>query len=1080
MNIPKALKRTLQILLTFVVVLILAAVAIPYFFKDQIVEKVKQDINKNINAKVDFKDVSLSLFRSFPNFSFQLSDLEVTGINEFENLKLVAADNIDFTLDLMSVIRKDSPIEIQSFHLDKPEVNIKILRNGKANYDIAKVDSTSTTQTEGGGQAYNFLIKLEEYSINEGSFVYDDKPGDIYVELTGLNHAGSGEFTSDVYDVFTKTNIEKLTAQSGGITYLRNAKADLDVILNADMNNMKFTLKENQIVLNAMKLALDGFVQMEGDNINMDLRYAAPQNKFKNFLSLIPSAYTADFKDVQANGDLEFNGFVKGAYNASTGQIPAFQVDLKIANADFKYPDLPIGVSNINTQARVNSPSSNFDKMTIDVPKFNMQLGGNPFEAVFKLKTPISDPDIDAKLKGVINLEELAKAFPMEGVKTLNGLITSNLIIKTRLSFIDKQDYENIDMSGDLQIENMNYLSEGQPAVKIKDMQMGFNPKNVNLGNFEAQLGKSDIKARGTIDNILAYFSPEKTMKGDLVFRSNYFDANEWIPEDETPSAVTSTDTETPTKVFDQFDFTLDGKVDKILYDVYELDNTSFKGNITSNQAKVASFYTKIENSDFRLNGTFDNIFNYLFEEETLFGKFDLVSNYIDLNQFMPEEGVSGEPQAKTIADEEPELEPIVVPEKIDFDINADIGKIRYTDIDLKDVKGKVSVENETVACKNCTAKTMGGSFTMDGSYNSQNKKNPAFDLKYNVNSFDFQEAFNRLNTFAILAPIGKYITGSFNTKMEMNGTVGKDMFPDLGTISITGFIETLNALVKGFKPIEEFSSLLNLQNLKNLKLQNTRNWFEVKDGMVTLKDFDYDYQGIAMEIGGSHGLTSDMNYNIKAKIPRNLLEKNAVSSAANQGLKLLEKEASKIGINLKAGEFVNVLFNITGTLKDPKFKLNLLNAEGAATSLKDIANTVVKEAVDTVKAIAKEKIEIVKDTVSKVIDTTKEDLKKKADAEIAKLRAEADKQAKSIRDAAKKLSEETQKTGYENADKLIAEAGNNILKKKGAEIAANGLRKETDKKVNQIIEEGDKKAQAIIDNTEKQADAILKKYGLE
>ena len=177
MSMPKALKRTLQIFLSLFLLIITAAFAIPYFFKDQIVEKVKEDINKSVNAKVDFQDVSLSLFRSFPDFSFQLSDFEITGIEEFEGLKLVAAENIDFTLDLMSVIQAERPIEIHSFLLDKPEVNIKILRNGKANYDIAKIDSIATSTTTQSSETYNFLIKLKEYAINQGSFVYDDKPG---------------------------------------------------------------------------------------------------------------------------------------------------------------------------------------------------------------------------------------------------------------------------------------------------------------------------------------------------------------------------------------------------------------------------------------------------------------------------------------------------------------------------------------------------------------------------------------------------------------------------------------------------------------------------------------------------------------------------------------------------------------------------------------------------------------------------------------------------------------------------------------------------------------------------------------
>ena len=166
-------------------------------------------------------------------------------------------------------------------------------------------------------------------------------------------------------------------------------------------------------------------------------------------------------------------------------------------------------------------------------------------------------------MKGIIQLEELAKAFPMEGVEALNGLISSNLKVKTKMSDIDKQDYENIDMSGDLRIEDMNYSAKDQPVVKIKDLDMAFNSKNVNLKNFDAQLGESDIKAKGTVDNILAYFSPEKTMKGDLLIRSNYFNANEWLPEEEaSTSTAGSSDAALPeTEIFDRFDFTIDGKV---------------------------------------------------------------------------------------------------------------------------------------------------------------------------------------------------------------------------------------------------------------------------------------------------------------------------------------------------------------------------------------------------------------------------------------------------------------------------------------------------------------------------------------
>ncbi len=80
----------------FLVVLVGAVVAIPFLFKDKINARVKLEINKNLNAKVDYGDFGLSLIKSFPNFSFSLDDLSVVGIGAFEGDTLAHIDNFNF------------------------------------------------------------------------------------------------------------------------------------------------------------------------------------------------------------------------------------------------------------------------------------------------------------------------------------------------------------------------------------------------------------------------------------------------------------------------------------------------------------------------------------------------------------------------------------------------------------------------------------------------------------------------------------------------------------------------------------------------------------------------------------------------------------------------------------------------------------------------------------------------------------------------------------------------------------------------------------------------------------------------
>jgi len=961
------------------------------------------------------------------NFNFQIEDLNVIGKGDFEGVPLVQSKNIELDLDLNSVINSDQPIAINKVVLNEPVINIRVLKNGRANYDLAKAAETESTSS---GEDIHFLVKMDEYVINNGTFSYHDKSADFFMDMEGLNHRGEGDFTQDVFDLDTETEVDKMTAITVGVAYLYKVKASMDAIINADLSNMKFTLKDNDLQVNAMKLLADGFIQLDGDDYHMDINYKAPGNSFKHLLSLIPNAYTSDFANVQASGKMQFYGFVKGTYNGVKEQYPAFKIYLDIDKGNFKYPDLPMAVSDILAKININSPSSDFNDMVIDIPHLDLNLGNNPFHAKFNLTTPISDPSVDTDIKGIINLGDLAKAFPMEGVKELNGMVDANIKAKTRLSYIDQQRYEDIDMSGTMRLQDINYNAADMPPVKIKDMDMDFNPRNVALKNFDAKLGESDIKARGTIDNILAYFSPEKTMKGDLVMRSNFFDVNEWMAAEEsnepTPNNA-STSTE-EAELFDRFDFTVDGKIGRLKYDSYDLTGLSANGNFTPNQFIINDFGTKIGKSDLRGSGKLTNVFNYVFDNEVMGGNLNLKSNFLNLNQFMEEEP-SEQAQARTIANAE-EYHPIPVPENMDINVKADLKKVLYTDLEMKNVNGLLAIKDEVVAIKDGEAEMMGGKFDMDGSYNTQNIAEPTFDLKYTLQKLEFQEAFQKFNTFEKLAPFGKFIKGNFNTTMNFSGKMGQDMMPDLTSLNADGFLETINGFINNFKPLEELGKKLNIKYLQSVQIKDSRNWFIVKDGNVVIEEFDAQVKDINMKIAGQHGINMmNMDYNIFAKVPRELLEKNAVGALANTGLDFITKQASKYGVNINQGEFINLKVNITGDIKDPKIDIKVMGSDGERT-VKDMAtdkfNEVKEQALDSVKTVANEKINEGKEKANEVVDKVTDSVEAVVDKEVDKAKEKAKEEiGKVVKDeAGKVLGDSLVTKGEEKLDEVLGTKG--------------------------------------------------------
>ena len=997
-----------------------AAFAIPYFFKDKIVEVVKEEVNASINATVDFDDVDISIFRSFPDLSVGLNDFSVLGKDEFEGVTLVAGKSFDLTLDVMSVVNSATqPIEIKKVHLQDPEVNVFVLQNGKANYDIAM---PSDTPEETTSEASGLSVALREYSIDNGHLVYDDRSLNMRVEAKSMDHSGVGNFSLDVFDLETDTEIDGLTVIYDNIGYLVKSNAKLDLTVNANLESMKFTLKENDLTVNDLKVIANGFVELPNDkDILLDVKFEAPQNTFKNLLSVIPSAYVADYEDVKANGNFTLNGFLKGTYNDNS--LPAFRINTGITNADVQYPDLPVGISDINTKIDINSPSSDLNRMTIDIPSFKMKIGNNPVAGYFKLKTPLSDPDMDMKVDGMIDLAELNKAFPIEGMEEMTGKITSDVTVKTKMSTIDREDYANVNMSGAVRIDNLVYDAADMPAVKIKHAEADFTPQKVVVPSFDVQTGaKSDLRGSASFGNILAYFSPEKTMKGTMNLQSNYFDADEWMVEEES-AAVVTTATVVPAdeaELFDRYDFDFDANMRKIKYDVYDMKDLRAKGNFTPNELKINDFYTKIGDSDIAAKGNVTNIMDYLYEDETLGGTVNLTSNYFNLNPFMEEDPAAAAAIAAKGTNVSPEeLEPFLVPENIEMMVNTNMKKVIYTDMEITNITGGLEIKDKAVNLKNIKGKTLGGGIAMSGGYGTEDPEKPTFDLKYDLQNMDFQRAFNAFNTFEKIAPIGKFIKGDFNTSLAMTGVLGKDMYPDLNTLNIDGFLQTLNAVVAGFEPLNKIGETLNINSLKTVQIKNSKNWLEVKDGRFEVKEFDHTYEDIDMKIGGSHGITNeDMKYNILAKIPRGKLGK--LNDVAGVGLDWLSGQASKLGINVDAGEFVNVALTITGTMLKPKVDVKLLGTDGEGQSIKDAATDRLKEEADKQKKIledkAKAEVDKAKDKAQEEIDKKKKELEEKAKAK-AKEEAEKLKQ-KAKEEAEKRLKEEAAKKAAEAAKK--------------------------------------------------------------
>jgi hypothetical protein len=389
--------------------------------------------------------------------------------------------------------------------------------------------------------------------------------------------------------------IAETSFEMGGVGYLTKAKTRFKADLDMDMPNMKFTFKENELDLNDLGLSFDGFVSMPKDDITMDLKFAAKQTEFKSILSLIPSVYSKDFASVKTEGSLKLNGKAAGTMHSSadgkSDTYPSFEVNLGIANAMFKYPSLPKSVNNINIDVHVENKKDYLDATVIDVNKFHLEMAGNPIDMWAHVKTPISDPDLAAEVKGIVNLTSVKEFIPLEKGDEMSGIVKADISAAGRMSSIDKKEYDKFKMAGSLEIDKMNYKTTTLPyEVMLNMMKLNFTNQFVELAGFDALMGKSDIKANGKIENFMQYIFKDSLIKGNFNVQSNFMDLNELMSSSSTSTAAAQpaaadTVAMTVAEVPGNIDFNLNANFIKVFYDNLTIDNMN--GNIVVRQRKV-------------------------------------------------------------------------------------------------------------------------------------------------------------------------------------------------------------------------------------------------------------------------------------------------------------------------------------------------------------------------------------------------------------------------------------------------------------------------------------------------------------
>ncbi len=597
-------KKILRIIAIVLLLIVAALVAAPFILEAKIGDIIKNNVNNKVNATFDFEDANLSLIKSFPNAELGLQGVTLINKAPFEGDTLFAAKDLSLTMGIGELFKSTGEaIGLKNLSVDGAKIYVKVNEEETANYEIANEDGNEELESSEG-----FTLDLQSYEITNSEVIYDDRAAKVYLGVSDIQHSGTGDLSAVTSELDTKTDA-LVTFELDSTNYLNKNKIKLDALIGIDLKEDKYTFLKNEALINQLPLVFDGYVKVNEDNQEVDISFKTPSSDFKNFLAVIPEAYSKNIENVETSGDFvvegEFNGIVDEEY------IPKFNIKVNSENASFKYPDLPKAVRNVFIDTKIINTTGISEDTYVDIDKLSFMIDQDRFNMVANIKELMGNMKVNAHIDAKMNLANIEKAYPVPADLDLKGLLDADVTTVFDMASVEQKRYENTNTTGKMNLRDFEYNSaEMANPVQLSSVAMTFNPKTVTLNELNGKTGQTDFNATGTIDNLLGYLFNDEKVAGNFDLKSNTFALNDFIVDEEAvesgeagTAVPKTTSTDEKIKIPSFLDANINASANTVLYDNLTLRNVKGNLRIQDEKATLSNMTSSLFDGKVDFNG---------------------------------------------------------------------------------------------------------------------------------------------------------------------------------------------------------------------------------------------------------------------------------------------------------------------------------------------------------------------------------------------------------------------------------------------------------------------------------------------
>lgn len=414
------MKLFLKILAGILIFFILLLVGLNiYFTDDRLKSMILPEVQQTVGTDVQVERMSLTFFRTFPQFGVELQNFVLPDPN---GDTVVSLEELLVGVELFPLIRNE--ISISRLQLNRPVLNYHVYEDSTSNIDFL-LDIAS--EDEADPEAEGYAIAIPQFNIQSATINYRDDTGDMTVTMMDLNADITLQF-ADLIESTVDATLGSLNASVDGVSYVENLSLSLNQKSTVDLENEILTLTEGVFSIRGLGLNLAGSVsEWSSDAPVVDLQFNSSSENFGELLRLAPPEYDEQLAGLETRGALQLDGSVSGSITED--DIPNFDLIVNVSDGYLKNPDLPDAIEDINLSLTINNAIATLSE-------FSARAADNTVTGSGTVERPLEEDAVfSIAFDGDVDLATISRFYPIEefGVQDLRGLLAADMTANGRI-----------------------------------------------------------------------------------------------------------------------------------------------------------------------------------------------------------------------------------------------------------------------------------------------------------------------------------------------------------------------------------------------------------------------------------------------------------------------------------------------------------------------------------------------------------------------------------------------------------------------------------------------------------------------